>query len=219
MRAALQKNIWRYCSGHELTMCAYCPDGQVGSWASSNIVWTSQVDKRLKQVIHSLCSTLLRSNLGCCPALESSAQERHEPVAVHPRPATLIFCEEKLTEFGLFSLRKRRLQQNFTAVFQYSEGAYKKDRDNIFVQTCSAKTRGNGLKPKDGGLTSKTRKNFITVRMLKHLSRLLREMVDALPLVTLKVRLDGTLGNLISSPLTAEGLSKTTFKGLFKPKE
>jgi len=51
-------------------------------------------------------------------------------------------------------------------------------------------------------------------------NRLLREVVDALSMETFKVRLDGTLSNLISlkiSLLTARGLDCMTLKVCSKP--
>ena len=57
--------------------------------------------------------------------------------------------------------------------------------------------------------------------MVKHWSRLPREVVEASSLETLKVRLDGALSNLIwlkMSLLTARELDQMTFKGLFQPK-
>ena len=41
------------------------------------------------------------------------------------------------------------------------------------------------------------RKKFFTMRVVKHWHRLPREVVDAPSLETFKVRLDGTLSNLI----------------------
>ncbi|KFV55023.1 hypothetical protein N341_00330, partial [Tyto alba] len=41
------------------------------------------------------------------------------------------------------------------------------------------------------------RKKFFTMRVVKHWSRLPREVVDAPSLETFKVRLDGALSNLI----------------------
>ena len=41
------------------------------------------------------------------------------------------------------------------------------------------------------------RKKFFTLRIVKHWSRLSREVVDVPSLEALKVRLDGALGNLI----------------------
>jgi len=51
--------------------------------------------------------------------------------------------------------------------------------------------------------------SFFTVRVVKHWSRLSREVVDAPPLESFKVRLHGALSNLIElkmALLTAEGL-------------
>jgi len=41
------------------------------------------------------------------------------------------------------------------------------------------------------------RKEFFMMRVVRHWNRLLRDVVDALSLETLKVRLDGALSNLI----------------------
>ena len=41
------------------------------------------------------------------------------------------------------------------------------------------------------------RKKFFTLRIVKHWSRLSREVVDVPSLEALKVRLDGAMGNLI----------------------
>jgi len=54
------------------------------------------------------------------------------------------------------------------------------------------------------------RKKFFTIRMVKHWSRLPREVVEAPFLETFKVRLDGALSNVVClkmSLLTSGGLS------------
>ncbi|GAB0206191.1 mitochondrial enolase superfamily member 1 [Grus japonensis] len=58
-------------------------------------------------------------------------------------------CEDTLRELGLFSLEKRRLWGNLIAVFQYLEGAYKKERDQLFSRACSDWTRANDFKLKE----------------------------------------------------------------------
>ncbi|PKU39329.1 hypothetical protein llap_10373 [Limosa lapponica baueri] len=78
---------------------------------------------RVREVILSLCSTLVRPPPGVlCPALESSAQEGHGPVGTGPAEATKIIrglehlsCEDRLGELGLFSLEKSRLQGDLVA--------------------------------------------------------------------------------------------------------
>ncbi|KAK4826898.1 hypothetical protein QYF61_012253 [Mycteria americana] len=134
------------------------------------------------------------------PALESSAQERHGPVGVVQTRATKMIrgleylsYEERLRELGLFNLEKRRLQADLIAAFQYLKGAYKKDGDRLFNRACSNRTRGNVFKVKEGRFRLDIRKKFFMVRVVKQWNRLLREVVDAPSLETLKqeVRIDG----------------------------
>jgi len=97
----------------------------------------------------------------------------------------------------LFSLKERRLQGDLTAAFQYLKGAYKKGGDKLFSQACCDSTKGNGFKLKEGRFRLDIRKNFFTMRVVKHWNRLPREVVAAPSLETLKARLDGALSSLI----------------------
>ena len=81
--------------------------------------------------------------------------------------------------------------------FQYVKGTYEEDEDKLFSKACCSRTRDNGFKLKEGRFRLDTRKNFFIVRVVKHLERLPREDVDAPFLETFKIRLDGTLSNLI----------------------
>ena len=67
-----------------------------------------------------------------------------------------------------------------------------------FLQgACSDRTRGNGIKLKEGRFRLDLRKKFFHVRLVRHWNRLPREAVAAPSLAVFKARLDGALSNLI----------------------
>jgi len=106
-------------------------------------------------------------------------------------------CEDRLREFGLFSLEKRRLRGDLIAAFQYLKGACRKDGEELFTGVCSDRARGNGSKLKEGRFRLDIRNKFFTMRMVKHWNRLPREAVAAPSQEVFKARLDGTLNNLV----------------------
>ncbi|KAK4827887.1 LOW QUALITY PROTEIN: hypothetical protein QYF61_022310 [Mycteria americana] len=116
-----------------------------------------------------------------------------------------LLYEDRLRELGLFSLEKRRLWGDLIVAFQYLKGAYRKDGEGPFMKECSDRMRGNSFNIKEGRFTldilSKKRrtskKNFFTVRVVRHWNRLPTEIVDAPSLELSKVRLDEAFSNLI----------------------
>ena len=65
-----------------------------------------------------------------------------------------------------------------------------------FTTACSDRTKGNGFKLKEGRFTLDVSKEFFTIRVERHWSRLPREAVDAPSLALFKARLDGSLSDL-----------------------
>ena len=71
--------------------------------------------------------------------------------------------EDRMRDLGLFSLEKRRLRGDLTVAFQYLEGAYKQEGNQLFTRVDNSRTRGNDFKLKEGRFRLDIRGKFFTI--------------------------------------------------------
>ena len=75
--------------------------------------------------------------------------------------------KDRLRELGLLSLEKRRLRGDLSAAFQDLQGAYKQEGRQLFTRVNNSRTRGNGVKLKEGRLRLDVRGKLLTERAVR----------------------------------------------------
>ena len=106
--------------------------------------------------------------------------------------------KDRLRELGLLSLEKRRLRGELIAAFQDLKGASKQEWSQLFERGDKSRTRGSGLKLKEGRLRLDVRGKFLTERVGRCWNSCPERLWMPRPsLEVLKARLDGALDNLI----------------------
>ena len=102
--------------------------------------------------------------------------------------------------------------------FQCLKGAYKQEREQLFVRVDGDRTRDDGFKLRQVRFRLDIRRKLFTQKVVRHWNRLAKEVVDAPSLEAFKARLDWAAWSAGWRPAHSRGLELHDHCGPFQPR-